>query len=148
MQTFLLAYAAPKAQVERSRQERLAPDEKVDMLRQQLAADVGLAWPPPRCTAGPGRPPRQSKWVQALYSRIEDLSLPPSVPQAVPRWWRGGSIIMTEEVALEHVLHEASQSSSEAASLEAIEDVGDAAQTDNEIPAAPEKKRRTSQPGT
>ena len=55
---------------------------------------------------------------------------------------------MTEEVALEHVLQEASQSSSEAASLEAIEDVGDAAQTDNEIPAAPEKKRRTSQPGT
>ena len=77
MQTSLLAYAVPKAQVERSRQERLASDEKVDMLRQQLAADVGLAWPPPRCTAGPGRPSRQSKWVQALYSRIEDPSLPP-----------------------------------------------------------------------
>ena len=105
-QRSLLAFAVPKAQAERSRQQRLDAEVAADQQRQQLATELGLPWPQQRRVARPGRPSRQYLWEQALYRAIQEDRLPENTPREVPVWYRKGPIISQEE-ALEGRVEEA-----------------------------------------
>ena len=88
----MFAYMIPKQScLVSDRQARLNQEKLDEEWRQAEAHRLLLPWPRPRKSVAPGRPSRQEKFEDAIYTALQMKRLPMGLESStVPLWWMPG----------------------------------------------------------
>ena len=76
------------------RAQRTAEADAEDKCRAERAMALGLAWPRVQVKAGPGKPSREAKYLDALCQYVVGTGPLEHVSRVCPRWWRPGDPIV------------------------------------------------------